>query len=87
MCTGDRSARAGVGGFARNFALVEEGDDVDVDQAVEDDHVAEARGSVQAGQLAQQLAARVVRRHAEADNRRAQQAHAHLQIRARAAAG
>lgn len=84
---GDRSAPAGVGGWAGIVALVEEGDDVDVDEPVEDDHVAEARSSVQADQPAQQLAARVVRRHAEADNRHAQQAHAHAQIRARAAAG
>ena len=45
MCTVDRSARAGVGGFAANVALVEEEHDVEAEAEDAAEDVAETRGS------------------------------------------
>ena len=86
MCTVGRSARAGVGGFAANVALVEKEHDVEVEaeDAVKD--VAEARGSLQVGQPVEQWAA-LIRKQAETENWQVQHIDAHLQIRARARAG
>ena len=86
MCTGDRSARAGVGGFAANVALVEKEHDVEVEaeDAVKD--VAEARGRLQLDQPVEQRAA-LTGKQAETEIRQVQHVDAHLQIWARAIAG
>ena len=86
MCTGDRSARPGVGGFAANVALVEEEYDVEAEAEDPAEDVAEARGSLQVGQPVEQWAA-LIRKQAETENWQVQHIDAHLQIRARARAG
>ena len=86
MCTGDRSARAGVGGFAGNAALVEEEDDVEAESEDTAEDVAEARDHLQLDQPVEQRAA-LTSKQAETEIRQVQHVDAHLQIRARAIAG
>ena len=86
MCMGDRSAQAGVGGFAGNAALVEEEDDVEAESEDTAEDAAEARGRLQLDQPVEQRAA-LTGKQAETEIRQVQHVDAHLQIWARAIAG